>query len=151
MQCIIVQLRTIIDRIIPTSQLDWLPSREINNCKHVALKQTTIEHVLFGNYKAVTYKLVANVIIYTIDILSGLLQDKLKLLEVLLWIYLINVEFLKFLIVVSTKTQNIQRHGFLTCATSRCAVNLRIHAGAAAPPVFTASRASFDVLAPLCE
>ena len=34
--------------------------------------------------------LVANVVIYTIDIISGVLPDKLKLLKVLSRIYLIN-------------------------------------------------------------
>ena len=32
-----------------------------------------------------------NLIIYTMDILSGLIPDKLKLLEMLLWIFLINI------------------------------------------------------------
>ena len=36
---------------------------------------------------------------FTIDILSGLLPDKLNLLEVLLWIFFINMEVLKLLII----------------------------------------------------
>ena len=36
---------------VPTSQIfvDCLPAREISNCKHVALKRTIIEHILYGN------------------------------------------------------------------------------------------------------
>ena len=50
----IVQLRTIIDYDTPTSQLfvDRLPTREISNCKHVALRRTTTEHVLHGNLQS---------------------------------------------------------------------------------------------------
>ena len=89
-----------------TTQLftGWLPSIQISYCKHVALKQTTIEHVLHRNlFKDVTYKVITRrkIIIYTVDILSGLLSDKLKLL---LWIFVINMEVLKFLIIESTKT-----------------------------------------------
>ena len=46
-----VQLRMIINHNIPTSQLfvDWFIRQINHDCNHVALKQTAIEHVLYGN------------------------------------------------------------------------------------------------------
>ena len=49
-------------------------------------------------YNVITYNS-SKLIIYTIDILSGLLANKLKFFEVLECIYLINMEFLQFLII----------------------------------------------------
>ena len=95
-----------IDHNIPNNRTIRKPAREINNWKNVALKQMTIEHVLYENCAKLQLVARRKWIIYTMDIQIGLLSDELRLLEVL-WIYLINMIFFQVLLVIVWKPQNM--------------------------------------------